>query len=574
MSWLFDSVFKKENKIDFVPNLFLIRSVVCVRILESTLKKVYHCNCISSYQPKTSLEKALNSEFAGPTAFGHPKGLMTLFFTEMWERFSYYGMRALLIIFMTKTIVDGGLGFDDPTAGAVYGLYTMGVYLLALPGGWLADRLFGLKKSVWYGGIIIALGHFMLAIPGIEGWISSGAEAKTTLSTLDTTSFFLGLLLIVLGTGLLKPNISSIVGQLYPAGSSKRDAGFSIFYMGINIGGFIAPLACATVAEYDMHLGFGLAGLGMIFGLIQYKLTGKALDGYGEVPVVVTPEEKAAQTKLKSLTSVIGLVGIVVIGLLFAGVVPIDVEAIAKSSGTVIAIVATGYLGYVIAFGGLSRGDKNKVGVIAVLFFFSAMFWSGFEQAGSTLNLFAERFMDRTVFGWEVPTGYFQSINSLFIIIFAPFFASLWVWLGRKNLEPSSPLKFTFGLAMLGIGFFVMYFATKIAASGELAAPSWLIITFLFHTFGELSLSPVGLSLVTKLSPKGYGGQMMGIWFLSVALGNLFAGLIAGEASGGSEEGLAAMPDQFMLIVYTVMGSALVLFLLKPVLKKMMGEVN
>jgi POT family proton-dependent oligopeptide transporter len=520
------------------------------------------------------LEKALNSEFAGPTAFGHPKGLMTLFFTEMWERFSYYGMRALLIIFMTKTIVDGGLGFDDPTAGAVYGLYTMGVYLLALPGGWLADRLFGLKKSVWYGGIIIALGHFMLAIPGIEGWISSGAEAKTTLSTLDTTSFFLGLLLIVLGTGLLKPNISSIVGQLYPAGSSKRDAGFSIFYMGINIGGFIAPLACATVAEYDMHLGFGLAGLGMIFGLIQYKLTGKALDGYGEVPVVVTPEEKAAQTKLKSLTSVIGLVGIVVVGLLFAGVVPIDVEAIAKSSGTVIAIVATGYLGYVIAFGGLSRGDKNKVGVIAVLFFFSAMFWSGFEQAGSTLNLFAERFMDRTVFGWEVPTGYFQSINSLFIIIFAPFFASLWVWLGRKNLEPSSPLKFTFGLAMLGIGFFVMYFATKIAASGELAAPSWLIITFLFHTFGELSLSPVGLSLVTKLSPKGYGGQMMGIWFLSVALGNLFAGLIAGEASGGSEEGLAAMPDQFMLIVYTVMGSALVLFLLKPVLKKMMGEVN
>ena len=205
------------------------------------------------------MEKALNSEFAGPTAFGHPKGLMTLFFTEMWERFSYYGMRALLILFMTKAITEGGLGFDDPTAGAVYGLYTMGVYLLALPGGWLADRLFGLKKSVWYGGIIIALGHFMMAVPGIEGWIGGSVTERTTLSTLDTTSFFLGLLLIVLGTGLLKPNISSIVGQLYPAGSSKRDAGFSIFYMGINIGGFIAPLACATVAEYDMHLGFGLA---------------------------------------------------------------------------------------------------------------------------------------------------------------------------------------------------------------------------------------------------------------------------------------------------------------------------
>ena len=543
--------------------------------MESTLKKVYHCRGINSIKPKTtSLEKALNSEFAGPTAFGHPKGLMTLFFTEMWERFSYYGMRALLILFMTKAIADGGLGFDDPTAGAVYGLYTMGVYLLALPGGWLADRLFGLKKSVWYGGIIIALGHFMMAVPGIEGWVTGNTAAKISLSTLDTTCFFLGLLLIVLGTGLLKPNISSIVGQLYPAGSSKRDAGFSIFYMGINIGGFIAPLACASVAEYDMHLGFGLAGLGMIFGLIQYKLTGSSLDGYGEVPVVQTTAEQVAQKKLKSITSGIGLVGLVVIGILFSGIVTIDAAAIAKSSGVVIALVAAGYLGYVIAFGGLSKADKNKVGVIAILFFFSAMFWSGFEQAGSTLNLFAERFMDRTVLGWEVPTGYFQSINSLFIIIFAPFFAALWVWLGRKNLEPSSPLKFIFGLAMLGVGFFVMYFATKIAASGELAAPSWLIITFLFHTFGELSLSPVGLSLVTKLAPKGYGGQMMGIWFLSVALGNLFAGLIAGEASGGSEEGLAAMPDQFMLIVYTVMGSALVLLLLKPVLKKMMGEVH
>ena len=543
--------------------------------MESTLKKVYHCRGINSIKPKTtSLEKALNSEFAGPTAFGHPKGLMTLFFTEMWERFSYYGMRALLILFMTKAIADGGLGFDDPTAGAVYGLYTMGVYLLALPGGWLADRLFGLKKSVWYGGIIIALGHFMMAVPGIEGWVTGNTAAKISLSTLDTTCFFLGLLLIVLGTGLLKPNISSIVGQLYPAGSSKRDAGFSIFYMGINIGGFIAPLACASVAEYDMHLGFGLAGLGMIFGLIQYKLTGSSLDGYGEVPVVQTTAEQVAQKKLKSITSGIGLVGLVVIGILFSGIVTIDAAAIAKSSGVVIALVAAGYLGYVIAFGGLSKADKNKVGVIAILFFFSAMFWSGFEQAGSTLNLFAERFMDRTVLGWEVPTGYFQSINSLFIIIFAPFFAALWVWLGRKNLEPSSPLKFICGLAMLGVGFFVMYFATKIAASGELAAPSWLIITFLFHTFGELSLSPVGLSLVTKLAPKGYGGQMMGIWFLSVALGNLFAGLIAGEASGGSEEGLAAMPDQFMLIVYTVMGSALVLLLLKPVLKKMMGDVH
>ena len=232
------------------------------------------------------MEKQLTPEFDGPTVFGHPKGLMTLFFTEMWERFSYYGMRALLILFMTKTIADGGLGFDDTTSGAIYGLYTMGVYLLALPGGWLADRLFGLKKSVWYGGIIIAIGHFMMAVPGVMAIVEGHHGPKTELSTLDTSTFFLGLILIVIGTGLLKPNISSIVGQLYPKGSTKRDAGFSIFYMGINLGGFIAPIACGTLATYDMHLGFGLAGFGMLLGLIQYKLTAKNIDGYGEPHVV------------------------------------------------------------------------------------------------------------------------------------------------------------------------------------------------------------------------------------------------------------------------------------------------
>lgn len=513
-------------------------------------------------------------ESEGPTIFGHPKGLMTLFFTEMWERFSYYGMRALLILFMTTAVFEGGLGFDDQTSGAIYGLYTMGVYLLALPGGWLADRLFGLKKSVWYGGIIIALGHFTMALPGVVNLFSSAEVEKVALTSFDTNSFFLGLILIVLGTGLLKPNISSIVGQLYPAGSSKRDAGFSIFYMGINIGGFIAPLICGTLATYDWHLGFGVAGLGMVFGLFQYRLTSDTLIGLGDKPIFLTDAEKSANDKLKRNTLIILAAVAGLIAVLFTGVIPIDVSAIAGASGTVIAIVAFGFLGYVIAFGGLDKADKNKVGVIAILFLFSAMFWSGFEQAGSTLNLFGERFTNRMVLGWEIPASYFQSINSLFIIIFAPFFGALWVWLGRRNLEPSSPLKFTFGLLLLGVGFMVMYFAAKIAASGDLAAPTWLIMTYMLHTFGELSLSPVGLSLVTKLAPKAYGGQMMGIWFLSVALGNLFAGLIAGEASGGSEEALAQMPDQYMLIVYTVMGSAILLFLLKPVIKKMMGEVH
>lgn len=547
---------------------------VFLGFLVKTDKKMYHCKNDFT-QIKQSLEKQLTSEFEGETLFGHPKGLFTLFFTEMWERFSYYGMRALLILFMTKAIVDGGLGFDDKTAGSIYGLYTMGVYLLALPGGWLADRIFGLKKSVWYGGIIIALGHFLMAMPGIMAYIEGvSTQIKTELGTLDTVSFFLGLILITIGTGLLKPNISSIVGQLYPAGSTKRDAGFSIFYMGINIGGFIAPLACGTVATYDMHLGFGLAGLGMLFGLFQYKVMGGDLKGIGEAPIAITPAEQQEQKKLKSIVWTIGLVLAGLLGVLFMGLIPINAAEIAFYSGYVLATVVFLYLGYVMIFGKLSTPDRNKIGVISILFLFSAMFWSGFEQAGSTLNLFAERFTDRTILGWEIPTSYFQSINSLFVIIFAPFFGALWIWLGRKQLEPNSPLKFTFGLLLLGIGFFVMYFATKIAASGELAAPSWLIITFMLHTFGELSLSPVGLSLVTKLAPKAYAGQMMGIWFMSVALGNLVAGIIAGEASGGTEEGLAAMPDQFMMIVYTVVGSAALLFVLSPMIKKMMGKIH
>lgn len=543
-------------------------------VLVKTDKKMYHCK-FDFTQIKLHLEKHLNTEFDGPTVFGHPKGLMTLFFTEMWERFSYYGMRALLILFMTKAIVDGGLGFDDMTAGAIYGLYTSGVYLLALPGGWLADRLFGLKKSVLYGGIIIALGHFLMALPGVEALINGVSTAeKVTLTTLDTVSFFLGLILITVGTGMLKPTISSMVGQLYKEGSTKRDAGFSIFYMGINIGGFIAPIACGTIATYDMHLGFGLAGIGMLFGLLQYNLSGNTLEGIGEAPQVTTRSEIKSQNKLKSIVSVFLFLSIAFVALMFSGLIPIDATFIASISGYAIAVVAFGYLAYIILFGGLSSDDQKKVGVIAILFLFSAMFWSGFEQAGSTLNLFAERFTDRNILGWEMPASYFQSINSLFVIIFAPFFGALWVWLGRKNLEPNSPLKFTLGLLLLGIGFFVMYFATKIAASGDLAAPTWLIITFMIHTFGELSLSPVGLSLVTKLAPKAYAGQMMGIWFMSISLGNLFAGLIAGIASGGTEEGLAAMPDQFMMIVYTVVGSAVLLLFLSPAIKKMMGKIH
>ncbi|MGY6559996.1 MAG: peptide MFS transporter [Nitritalea sp.] len=499
---------------------------------------------------------------------------MTLFFTEMWERFSYYGMRALLILFMTTAIVEGGLGFDDKTSGAIYGLYTMGVYLLALPGGWVADKLLGLKQSVYYGGIIITIGHFTMAIPGLYEWIAPLEGPKTALVPLDTLSFYLGLVLIVIGTGLLKPNISSIVGQLYPTNSSKRDAGFSIFYMGINIGALIAPIACSTAAVYDWHLGFGLAGLGMLIGLFQFKLTGHHLDGVGEAVTFTGTQGQAEKKRMQRWLIGMVLVLVIATGVSLGGLIPINVYVLAEFSKYTILTVAILYLGYVFFLGGLTVDEKKKVGVIFILFVFSVFFWSGFEQAGSTLNLFAERFTDRTVFGWEIPAGYFQSVNSMFIILFAPIFGALWVHLGRMQLEPSSPLKFAFGLLLAGAGFFVMYFAAKIAAAGELAAPTWLIITYMLHTFGELSLSPVGLSLVTKLAPKSYGGQMMGIWFLSVSLGNLVAGQIAGEASGGSAEALANMPAQYMLIVYTLVGAGVVLLLFAKPIRKLMGDVH
>ncbi|SEJ71676.1 proton-dependent oligopeptide transporter, POT family [Cyclobacterium xiamenense] len=513
-------------------------------------------------------------EFEGPQLFGHPKGLMTLFFTEMWERFSYYGMRALLILFMTAPIASGGLGFNDQTSGAIYGLYSMAVYLLALPGGWVADRLIGLKKSVWYGGIIITIGHFTMALPGVFSLLAENPAAPGQLAAWDLPSFFLGLVLIVFGTGLLKPNISSIVGQLYPENSPKRDAGFSIFYMGINLGAFLAPIACSTLAVYDWHLGFGLAGFGMLMGLVQYKWTGKYLNGVGEAVVAESPAQRDALGRLqKRVWLVLGLVVVLVL-LFFLQVIPVDPVAIAGVSNTMIAIVALLFFGYVLLFGGLDTAQKKKVLVIMILFVFSAVFWSGFEQAGSSLNLFAERFTDRMAMGWEIPAGYFQSVNSIFIILFAPFFGAMWVALARKNLEPSSPLKFAIGLLFLGIGFLVMYFAAKIAASGNLAAPSWLVITYLFHTFGELSLSPVGLSLTTKLAPKRFAGQMMGMWFLSIAMGNLVAGRIAGSTSGGTEEALANMPQQYLLIVYTVAGAGIVLMLVSKPIRSLMGKIH
>ena len=508
------------------------------------------------------------------TIFGHPRGLATLFFTEMFERFSYYGMRALLFLYMAAPLVDGGLELDDQTSGAIYGLYVMGVYILALPGGWLADRLFGLKKSVWYGGIIITLGHFTMAVPGLLEVIGMNQAGVTT--DVDLIPFFLGLILIAIGTGLLKPNISSIVGTLYPENeSAKRDAGFSIFASGINIGAFLAPLITSPLGQQvNWHLGFATAGFFMLLGLIQYRLTDQYLVGVGDAPEYREAEEVARKNKLVNALKAISGAVVLLLVLAFMRVIPVDAIAISNVSGGLIITVALLFLGYVIFFGGIDKDEQKKVVVIGIVFIFSAVFWSGFEQAGSTLNLFAERFTDLDFGGFEIASGVLQSVNPMFIIIFAPVFGAMWVWLAKKNLEPSSPIKFAMGLILLGIGFLVMFFASKIAANGDLAAPTWLIFTYMFHTFGELSLSPVGLSLTTKLAPKKFYSQMMGMWFMSVSLGNLIAGRVGGEISGESAQAIQQMPDQYMTIVYITVGAGVVLLLFAKPIRKLMGNVH
>ncbi len=481
-----------------------------------------------------------------PAPQGHPRGLYTLFFTEMWERFSYYGMRALLVLFMVDA-VKGGMGLDDQTATAIYGLYGAAVYLMSLPGGWLADRLWGAQRAVWIGGIIIALGHFTLALP-------------------MTQTFYLGLVLVIIGSGTLKPNMSTLVGELYPEGGTRRDAGFTIFYMGVNLGAFIGPMVCGLLADrVGWHWGFGAAGVGMVLGLIQFKFSRHLLAGAGTERGNPAPLHRVERFGL--VGSVFALVLVVTLGM--TGILKFNPIAIARIMAYVILAIAVLYFGWVFWFGGLSKIEKERVSVILVLFVTSAIFWAGFEQAGSSFNLFAERYTIRGVLGFEVPAAWYQALGPVFIIGFAPVFAWLWVWLARRNLDPSIPVKFAFGLLFLALGFVVMAGAAKVVAAGDQALPTWLITTYLVHTFGELCLSPVGLSSVTKLAPRKLVGQMMGVWFLATSLGNLLAGLLAGEFRADATDGWPALYLK-ITILPTIAGVILILCA-KPIKRWMEG---
>ena len=482
--------------------------------------------------------------------FGHPRGLSTLFFTEMWERFSYYGMRALLILFMTAPIAMGGLGFDTAVAGAVYGLYTSMVYMTTLPGGWIADRLIGPRRAVLYGGIIIACGHFSMAFQSLS-------------------TFYIGLTLIVVGTGLLKGNAAVIVGGLYGPGDARRDAGFSIYYMGINLGAFIAPLVCGYLGQrVNWHVGFAAAGVGMVCGVVQYAMGGKYLGEAGLHPAPASSPDAAAALKTRAaIVGIVTLIAVVAImRAMYSGLLPVSAKQVADAAGYALLGIVVVFFAWLFFAADWTPAERRRLYAIGALFVASVIFWSEFEQAGSTLNLFGDRNTNTVVFGWTFPSSYYQSLQPLFIITFAPVFAWVWIKLGPR--EPSSPAKFGLGLLFVGSGFALLMVASMLATNGVKVSPWWLVVTYLLHTWGELSLSPVGLSATTKLAPTRVVSLMMGVFYLAISVGNFIGGRLS------SLYGSMPLPSLFGAIAAAGVAAGLVLFALTPPIKRLMGDVN
>jgi proton-dependent oligopeptide transporter, POT family len=490
------------------------------------------------------------------TIFGHPAGLATLFFTEMWERLSFYGMRALLILFLVDQVAHGGLGLDDRTAAAIYGLYVGATFLACLPGGWIGDRVLGSQRAVLIGGIVITLGHLLLGLAP------------------STEVFFFGLLVIVIGTGLLKPNASAMVAQLYPEGGARRDAGFTIYYVGINVGATLGPLIAGLLAlRYGWPAGFMTAAVGMAAGVLQFlwgrRLLGDAglapMSGAGDAALTGAPPRAALRWIALAAVVITVLVVLVWTGTLH--VAPVALQALSTQAILGIAVL---YFGYLLFAAGLTRIERLRVLALAVLFVASVLFWAGYEQTGSSLNLFAERYTDRHLLGWEIPATWFQSLNPIFIVVFGTLFSALWVWLARRRRDPSTPLKFILGLLGMGAGFVVMAAAARLVVGGHTVGMGWLTVTYLLHTWGELCLSPVGLSVTTKLVPPRFVSQSLGIFFVSLSLGNLLAGRIAGDFDPTN---LAAMPGQFMFIFWFAAISAGLLALSMPLMRRWMSGV-
>ncbi len=468
----------------------------------------------------------------------HPKGLKTLFLTEMWERMSFYGMRGILVLFMTASLINGGLEINAVEASAIYGIYASSVYLVALLGGWIADRHIGQQNAILYGGLVIMIGHFLLAFTNIE-------------------TFYLGLIFVVLGTGLLKPNISAIVGGLYEKDQARKESGFTIFYMSINIGSVLGFFICGYLGEnIGWHYGFGAAGIGMAFGLIQFVMTKKNLGEIGLYPSINLPKRK--KNREISLLVVFLSIFLLSVFLGLIGVWTFNPIPIANIMTVLIIFIALLYFMYLFSFGELNEEERKKIILIIVLFLGAAFFWSGFDQAGSSFNIFAKEYTNRVILGWEYPASWLQILNPILVVILSPFMAYLWFYLGKKMLDPSLPFKFGLGLIFMAIGFVFIAYGASLAMQEGLAGARWLLITYLFHTIGELILSPIGLAAISNLSPKRYVGQMMGIWFLASSLGAIIAGLLSGQAT---YEGLNSMPDLFnkIAIISSIAGLILIL---------------
>lgn len=512
------------------------------------------------------------------TFLGHPRGLFLLFLVEMWERFSYYGMRALLVLYLIQQTTgdNPGRGWSKAEASGLYGWYTGFAYLMPLFGGMIADRLIGTHRSMVVGSIIIALGHLVLAFSGM------GSLAH---SELGMSIFIMGLVLIVVGTGHFKPTVSVMVGQLYPQGDPRRDGAFTIFYMGINLGALIGTLMCGWLAEkVGWHWGFGAAAVGMVLGLGAY-LWGKPrlLVGIGGPPIA---DRNPAPWFILGAV----LFAVVFAILFHTGVFAAAGRAIDGAMGNGIMGVISSVVLALILIGGSfwfvgkqEPNDRGPTAGILICIAFNAVFWLAFEQAGSSLNIFAAEKTDRMLGTYEVPASWFQSINPFMIIVCGPLFAALWYWLGRRKLNPSQPMKIALALFLVGAGYIVMVIGSTQTLDGAKAGMIWLAVTYVLHTWGELCISPTGLSFVSKAAPVKYASFLMGVYFLSTAIANKVGGMMAAQVEG-IEKGtvqlfwypwfkLGGQADFFLLFVISSLGAGFIILLLTPLLKRMLKDV-
>jgi proton-dependent oligopeptide transporter, POT family len=481
------------------------------------------------------------------TFLGHPQGLFILFFVELWERFSYYGMRAILIFYLTKHWL-----FAKPDAQLIYGAYTALVYITPVIGGYLADRYLGQRKAVQFGAVLLTIGHLLMAFEGV------GGQNDATINI-----FWLALAFIIVGVGFLKANISTIVGQLYPRTDMRRDPAYTIFYMGINVGGALGPIVAGYLGEtYGWAYGFGAAGIGMAIGLIAFIIGRPLLLGKGEPPAPAMLAERVSGVSREWLIYLSGFAMIAIAWWLIQN--HATVGWLLGASGALL----VGYVLYTAVFT-LPPVDRDRIFGALFLIFVSILFWALFEQAGSSINLYTDERVDRNLFGTEVPASIFQSINSIYIILLAPVFAALWTWLGRRGWEPSAPAKFGLALLQLGAGFLILVAGALAAGPGQMTPVIFIFLIYLLHTTGELCLSPVGLSAMNRLAPAHLASLIMGTWFFATSAGNFSAGVIA-AATGAEGAGPERVTDVYTTVGWTAIVAGVIVLAISPLVKRVM----